>query len=287
MIDLMPVKPQTQPHGHHHPALPLYLLCGGLFLYESWHNREDILEQSSLVQSLLLLFYVCYPLVSVMLGNRFPRMVTYIMPCPVASLSTAVYTLSPATCPPWCCGQWATPGRPVFPGPWHEGFKIPRANRIVMDLLFEEDFSMENGRCPWRSAPAAFICWAKGSPRPAWGGFHQTLGRILIGLPGVVVVKGESLFLSGMAEATDTWFSLIVLSLREKNPAIKLPIMRRKKSLITEAAQDFWCFVLDYYGLPNEEPSPDTTPPVTKTNFAIPLPPPLKQSKSYAQLFHC
>ncbi len=25
-----------------------------------------------------------------------------------------------------------------------------------------------------------------------------------------------------MAEATDTWFSLIVLSLREKNPAIKL-----------------------------------------------------------------
>lgn len=68
------------------------MLCGGLFLYESWHNREDILEQSSLVQSLLLLFYVCYPLVSVMLGNRFPRMVTYIMPCPVASLSTAVYT---------------------------------------------------------------------------------------------------------------------------------------------------------------------------------------------------
>ncbi len=42
-------------------------------------------------------------------------------------------------------------------GFWHEGFKIPRANRIVMDLLFEEDFSMENGRCPWRSAPAAFI----------------------------------------------------------------------------------------------------------------------------------
>ena len=73
-------------------ALPLYLLCGGLFLFESWHNREDILEQPNLVQSLLLLFYVCYPLVSAMLGNRFPRMVTYIMPCPVASLSTAVYT---------------------------------------------------------------------------------------------------------------------------------------------------------------------------------------------------
>ena len=33
-------------------------------------------------------------------------------------------------------------------------------------------------------------------------------------------------------------------------------------------------------------PSPDTTPPVTKTNFAIPLPPPLKQSKSFGQPFH-
>jgi uncharacterized phage-like protein YoqJ len=28
--------------------------------------------------------------------------------------------------------------------------------------------------------------------------------------------------LSGMAETTDTWFALSVLSLREKNPAIKL-----------------------------------------------------------------
>ena len=32
-----------------------------------------------------------------------------------------------------------------------------------------------------------------------------------------------------------------------------ISIMRRKKSLITEAAQDFWSFVLDYYGLPEEE----------------------------------
>lgn len=72
-------------------ALPLYLLCGGLFLYEGWRNKEDILERPNLVQSLLLLFYVCYPLVSVMLGNRFPQMVTYIMPCPIVSLSIAVY----------------------------------------------------------------------------------------------------------------------------------------------------------------------------------------------------
>ncbi len=31
-----------------------------------------------------------------------------------------------------------------------------------------------------------------------------------------------------------------------------ISIMRRKKSLITEAAQDFWNFVLDYYNLPEE-----------------------------------
>ena len=37
-----------------------------------------------------------------------------------------------------------------------------------------------------------------------------------------LVNAGFTQFLSGMAEATDTWFSLIVLSLREKNPAIKL-----------------------------------------------------------------
>nr|WP_288892427.1 DUF6064 family protein [uncultured Blautia sp.] len=32
-----------------------------------------------------------YPAVSMLLGNSFPQMVTYIMPCPVISLSIAVY----------------------------------------------------------------------------------------------------------------------------------------------------------------------------------------------------
>ena len=38
----------------------------------------------------------------------------------------------------------------------------------------------------------------------------------------VLVGAGFTHFLSGMAEATDTWSALAVLSLREKNPAIKL-----------------------------------------------------------------
>ena len=72
-------------------ALPLYLLCGVLFLYESWHNRNDLLEKPNLWQILLLLLYLFYPLVSVMLGNHFPQMVTHIMPCPIVSLSIVVY----------------------------------------------------------------------------------------------------------------------------------------------------------------------------------------------------
>lgn len=43
------------------------------------------------IQTILLLLYLLYPIVSLLLGNSFPQMVTYIMPCPVISLSIAVY----------------------------------------------------------------------------------------------------------------------------------------------------------------------------------------------------
>lgn len=72
-------------------ALPLYLLCGILFLYESWHNKNDLLKKPTSFQSILLLLYLLYPLISIVLGNNFPQMVTYIMPCPIVSLSIAVY----------------------------------------------------------------------------------------------------------------------------------------------------------------------------------------------------
>lgn len=73
-------------------ALPLFLLCGVLFLYESRHSREDFLRKPDAVQGILLLLCLFYPLVSVLLGGRFPQMVTHIMPCPIASLSIAVYS---------------------------------------------------------------------------------------------------------------------------------------------------------------------------------------------------
>lgn len=72
-------------------ALPLYLICGFLFLYEGLHNKNDILKKPNLFQIVLLALYCLYPLISFVMGNRFPQTVTHIMPCPVVSLSITVY----------------------------------------------------------------------------------------------------------------------------------------------------------------------------------------------------
>jgi hypothetical protein len=64
-------------------AFPLYLLCGALFLFESWNNRNDVIKKPNMLQIVLLSFYLFYPFVSLFLGNSFPKMVTYIMPCPI------------------------------------------------------------------------------------------------------------------------------------------------------------------------------------------------------------
>lgn len=73
-------------------ALPLYLFCGILFLYESWHNKNDLLQKPGILQCVLLLLCLIYPFVSLVLGNKFPQMVTYIMPCPIVSFSIVVYS---------------------------------------------------------------------------------------------------------------------------------------------------------------------------------------------------
>lgn len=72
-------------------SMPLYLFCGVLFLYESWHSRNDVLQKPNILQAVLLALYLLYPFVSVLLGNSFPQMTTYIMPCPAVSLSIIVY----------------------------------------------------------------------------------------------------------------------------------------------------------------------------------------------------
>ena len=72
-------------------AFPLYIICGVLFLYESLHNKDDILKTPTAFQMFLLVLYLAYPFVSILLGNSFPQMVTHIMPCPVISISMTVY----------------------------------------------------------------------------------------------------------------------------------------------------------------------------------------------------
>ena len=54
-------------------ALPIYLLFGILFLYESRHNGADTLQKPTAAQALLLLLWLLYPLVSLLLGNAFPQ----------------------------------------------------------------------------------------------------------------------------------------------------------------------------------------------------------------------
>lgn len=72
-------------------ALPLYVCCGCLFLYESARRRDDPLQKPTPWQTVLLLLYLCYPLASLALGNTFPQMVTHVMPCPAVSAGIAVY----------------------------------------------------------------------------------------------------------------------------------------------------------------------------------------------------
>ena len=73
-------------------ALPLYLVIGILFLYESIRNKYDTLKKPNLFQCFLMFLFIIYPFVSIFLGNSFPNMVTYIMPCPIISLSIVVYS---------------------------------------------------------------------------------------------------------------------------------------------------------------------------------------------------
>ena len=72
-------------------ALPLYCVCGILFLYEAWRNKTDKIKGFNFFQIILLTLFVLYPLISYMFGNHFPQMVTHIMPCPIVSLSITVY----------------------------------------------------------------------------------------------------------------------------------------------------------------------------------------------------
>jgi len=73
-------------------AFPLFIISGLLFIFESIKNKQDIIEKFDKIQFILLILYLLYPLISFILGNRFPKMVTLIMPCPIISVSIIIYS---------------------------------------------------------------------------------------------------------------------------------------------------------------------------------------------------
>ena len=72
-------------------ALPLFLLLGILFIFECIKNKNDTIKILNKMQIILLVLYIIYPAISLLLGNKYPKMVTYIMPCPLISLSIIIY----------------------------------------------------------------------------------------------------------------------------------------------------------------------------------------------------
>jgi glyoxylase-like metal-dependent hydrolase (beta-lactamase superfamily II) len=71
-------------------ALPLYICSGLLFLYDGIKNRKEKPLSPNIWQIFLLLLYAIYPLFSLLLGHKFPQIVTHIMPCPVVCLGIIV-----------------------------------------------------------------------------------------------------------------------------------------------------------------------------------------------------
>lgn len=73
-------------------AFPLYLLIGTFFAMEAVRNKDDEIGKPDIFAAILMALYVLYPLVSILLGSSFPKMVTHIMPCPVVTISLALYS---------------------------------------------------------------------------------------------------------------------------------------------------------------------------------------------------
>ena len=63
-----------------------------MFILEGVRYSDDEFGPLTPLQWSLLALVCLYPLVSFLLGNMFPRMVVYIMPCPLVSFSIVLYS---------------------------------------------------------------------------------------------------------------------------------------------------------------------------------------------------
>lgn len=73
-------------------AFPLYMAIGFLFLWEAFKHKASDFEHFNKWKWILFVLIMLYPFISMMLGNSYPEMVVYIMPCPVISLSIVIYS---------------------------------------------------------------------------------------------------------------------------------------------------------------------------------------------------
>jgi len=73
-------------------ALPLFIIIGLLFLYESVFNSSDLKMKFNIKQVVLIFLYMLYPVFSYLFGHKFPEIVTHIMPCPIITFSIALYS---------------------------------------------------------------------------------------------------------------------------------------------------------------------------------------------------
>jgi len=80
----------TEPIQHYF-ALPLYTAVGLLFAYDAWKNKGEQLRKPSITQWFFIALYIIYPFASLACGHTYPQLVTYIMPCPVITISIALY----------------------------------------------------------------------------------------------------------------------------------------------------------------------------------------------------
>jgi len=81
----------TEPVQHYFAA-PLFMAAGALFLWEGIRYRDDVFISFNRTQWVLFIIVLLYPGVSFLLGNSFPKMVVYIMPCPLISFSIVLYS---------------------------------------------------------------------------------------------------------------------------------------------------------------------------------------------------
>jgi len=75
----------------HYFALPLYTAVGLLFAYDAWKNKSERLRRPSITQWFFFALYILYPFASLACGHTYPQLVTYIMPCPIVTISIALY----------------------------------------------------------------------------------------------------------------------------------------------------------------------------------------------------